>query len=219
MTDKCNKKLRLPAILLIVSFFCNTIFQIYWGVIGEIVWQDSWIVSVILTGIGAVAVAVYCLKSHLKDSKKIYLAGFGAFALVNVYYCITDMKYGNLPIYTIHDFLYLVICLYMIYAKIRINEQSSKNGNIVFAINVLAKIILIIGDGEWYLQFYFSSLLEFVAFWIIWRTEFDLRENAVPVGNSEIFENDLIKLKELYEMGRISEREYSEMKAKILKKL
>ena len=219
--EKKNDKLILPSILLIISFVWNVALQTYWVINDEVVLDRMSYIVMIATVIGVISLTVYGFKyNELKNSKTAYRIGFGTYSLVNAYYFITQMIYGNLPIYYVVDFLLLLICTFMLLCKNKEMKQTKIIGQIIFITYALITLVLIIQDGTWYLSFYSSTIMDVIAFYIIWIQENkENRINNYNHQNTSLLEMDLIKLKQAYELGKISEQEYSEIKSKILNKL
>lgn len=212
MSGENKQKLKVPAILLIISFACNTIIQIVMAIADRIELADGWLGVVFLMAVGVGGISYYCISEQKEKNRTVYyIIGFSALAMV----CMGDLV-DNLPIYVIKNLVNLAICVLMVSLKlIKKNKRIYITGCCLYGLYVFLMLFLGAEDG-----LLLGGWIEIIAFWLIWNDEMkEFKTKKEQVANYVELENDLKKLKELHELGRISEQEYDEMKAKILKKL
>ena len=144
-------------------------------------------------------------------------------AFFNSYASLCDMCFGDgmLSIFILLIFFAPYAFLSTIIYKS--NNDISKIGTVVFAINALLYFLCISGHFE--IIFDYSCIFRFVALFILWLK----RDKIIPLYNAptklteaskfDSIESELTSLKHLYEIGTITEQQYKEAKTAILKKL
>ncbi|MBQ8814041.1 MAG: SHOCT domain-containing protein [Lachnospiraceae bacterium] len=211
MNGEKRRNIKAPVVLLILSFVCNTIIQIVLAIADRLELADNWFGFVLLMAVGVGGISYYYISAQ-KEKKRTeyYVIGFSALAIV----CMGDL-FGNLPIYVIKNLVYLAICVLMVCLKfIKKNKRIFSVGCCLYGSYAFLIFFLGVEDG-----LLFGGWLELIALWLIWCDEMkEFKKKKEQVVDYVELENDLKKLKELREMGRISEQEYDEMKTKILNK-
>lgn len=231
MSIKNNKKLTLSGILLVVSTVCYALYQIllstyiegFYGISDyPIAWNN-----IIFTVICAVALVSYCFVfSRTKLNHIVYYISFGMFALLNTYFCITNISDGHFDLYTLSDTLFFAITVIMLIVKVKSSKGVSVAGMVIFGAYAVVQILAVISDlvsgfhigGFIWLIFDAYLVIEFIAFFNIWLAEggsITTKKKAPTVVKTPL-ENNLVSLKQLYESGAITEQEYNQKKTEIL---
>ncbi len=232
MITKNNKKLIISGLLFIPAIVCYILYQILlWSYITGFCGVEHYHIAlenIIFTTICASILILYCFVLHkTKLEKKFCLFGFGAYALLNMYFILsTD---GRFDFYVMSDILFLAITVFMMIAKIKTNKGIYIAGTIAFIIYALTQFIAVVDDllsgfhihGIIWLVFCVYLIAEFSAFFNLWLVECgDLISTKSQITLIKTpLENDLIALKQLLDNGMISEVEYNRKKFEILNKL
>ena len=221
---KKDNSLSVAGIFLILYILWYSFTRIMFLISGWLTYFSLYLYG-ILTIASSIALIVYCFTKQRKNVSKIaYTIGFTLLIISTIFQLLSSISGFNLLISC------LTICAYTFFLLIKHkkNKTVSIVGRIIVTIAFLTMCIGamgIVGYGNRGLSGTILIFLEVMPLLLIWNSETKVfTKKHTPKATTEIqntssLENDLMKLKRLYESGRITEEQYLRMKTNILNKL